>query len=119
MNDPKYRPVDGGLVHVDGGYRVPRDEPCMVFRGKDVGALLAIVEYIEMLEDQPGGSPVIQSHLDSSLERLEAFYSYQANNPDLQSVGCSRRSHADTAYMLDRAAIKLAEYNRECSKWRA
>ena len=45
MNDPKYRPVDGGLVHVDGGYRVPRDEPCMVFRGKDVGALLAIVEY--------------------------------------------------------------------------
>jgi len=101
MTDPKYKATDGGLVHIDG-YLLPEDEPLMILRGKDIGALDAICEYIEMLEDQPCNS-TISSHLNSSLERLRSFYTYQINNPELQSIGCSRRSHEGYARFLLRA----------------
>ena len=101
MSDPKYPVVDGKMSHIDG-YVLPEDEPIMVFRGKDIGSLMAICEYVEMLEEQPQ-NPVIVSHRVSSLERLLAFYNYQMQNPDLQSVGCSRRAHEGAAAFLIRA----------------
>ena len=70
MSDPKYPVVDGKMSHIDG-YVLPEDEPTMVFRGKDIGSLMAICEYVEMLEEQPQ-NPVIVSHRVSSLERLLA-----------------------------------------------
>lgn len=107
MADPKYTPTDSGIMHEDG-YMIPNDEPLMIFRGKDIGSLSAIVDYIEMLQDQPL-TPTIDSHLKSSAERLLAFYNYQVLNPDLQSVGCSRRSHADAVLFLSMAKNKLVE----------
>jgi len=101
MSDPKYPVVDGKMSHIDG-YVLPEDEPTMVFRGKDIGSLMAICEYVEMLEEQPQ-NPVIVSHRVSSLERLQAFYDYQMQNPDLQSVGCSRRAPAGGGGFLCRA----------------
>ena len=101
MSDPKYPVVDGRINHISG-YILPEDEPIMVFRGKDIGSLMAICEYIEMLEEQPQNK-VIVSHRVSSLERLLAFYNYQMQNPDLQSVGCSRRAHEGGASFLNRA----------------
>jgi hypothetical protein len=101
MSDPKYPVVDGKMSHIDG-YVLPEDEPTMVFRGKDIGSLMAICEYVEMLEEQPQ-NPVIVSHRVSSLERLQAFYDYQMQNPDLQSVGCSRRAHEGGGGFLCRA----------------
>lgn len=92
MNDPKYQPLQGKLFHSTGYYFVPEHEPCMIFRGKDIGAIEAICSYIEMLVDQPQNKNIV-SHLESSIERLYAFYRYQKDNPDLQSIGCSRRSH--------------------------
>ena len=109
MNDPKYLPTDAGFLHEDG-YIIPADEPVMVFRGKDIGSLSAIVDYIEMLQDQTD-APTIASHLESATERLLAFYTYQVNNPELQSVGCSRRSHSDSALFLGLAKRKLEELN--------
>ena len=107
MNDPKYEPTDSGLLHEDG-YLVPLDEPCMVFRGKDIGVLAAIVDYITMLQEQQD-APTIASHIASATERLRAFYRYQVENPDLQSVGCSRRSHSQSALFLALAKAKLNE----------
>lgn len=108
MSDPKYIPKDGGLYHSDG-YRIPDDEPLMVFRGKDIGALSAICDYIEMLLGQPL-NPVIDSHLKSSTERLNAFYDYQMENPNLQSIGCTKRSHADSYdHIIARAKDLLEE----------
>ena len=101
MSDPKYPVVDWKMSHIDG-YVLPEDEPVMVFRGKDIGSLMAICEYIEMLEEQPQ-NPTIVSHRVSSLERLLAFYNYQMQNPDLQSVGCSRRAHEGASSFLMRA----------------
>jgi len=107
MSDPKYPIVNGKMNHIDG-YTLPEDEPTMVFRGKDIGSLSAISEYIEMLEDQPQNATIV-SHRASSLERLQAFYDYQVKNPDLQSVGCSRRSHEGAAAFLLRAKRVLEE----------
>jgi len=106
MSDPKYPIVNGKMNHIDG-YTLPEDEPTMVFRGKDIGSLSAISEYIEMLEDQPQNATIV-SHRASSLERLQAFYDYQVKNPDLQSVGCSRRSHEGGAAFLLRAKKVLS-----------
>ena len=110
MTDPKYTPTDNGIMHEDG-YMIPNDEPFMILRGKDIGALNNIVDYIEMLQDQVPQTPTIISHLESSSERLLAFYTYQVENPDLQSVGCSRRSHVDSLFFLGRAVKKLIELN--------
>lgn len=108
MSDPKYRCIDGDLYHIDG-YVIPEDEPLMVLRGKDIGAIEAIVAYIEMLDDQPQNA-VINSHLISSMERLKAFYEYQLNNPELQSVGCSRRAHSGSHSILLRAKSTIEDH---------
>jgi hypothetical protein len=108
MSDPKYTPTQNGIMHEDG-YMLPSDEPLMILRGKDIGALNNIVDYIEMLQDQIPQTPTIVSHLSSSSERLLAFYNYQIENPELQSVGCSRRSHVDSLYFIGRATKKLIE----------
>jgi hypothetical protein len=108
MSDPKYTPKADGIMHEDG-YMLPNDEPLMILRGKDIGALNNIVDYIEMLQDQIPQTPTIVSHLRSSTERLIAFYDYQKNNPDLQSVGCSKRSHTDSLYFMRRAEEKIIE----------
>lgn len=108
MSDPKYTPTNEGIYHEDG-YLLPKDEPLMILRGKDIGALNAIVDYIEMLQDQVPRTPTIVSHMKSSTERLISFYNYQVQNPDLQSVGCSRRSHVDSIYFLKRAENKIKE----------
>ncbi len=103
--DPKYSPKGDKMFHEDG-YQLPDDEPLMVFRGKDIGSLMAIYEYICMLEEQPMNRTIL-SHLESSLERLSAFYHYQINNPHLQSVGCSMKAHDRYKMFLNFAEEKL------------
>lgn len=105
MNDPKYIFKDNAIWHQDG-YQLPDDEPVMLFRGKDIGALEAICDYVDMLRDQPQNKTIV-SHLESSVERLKALYLYQLKNPELQSVGCSRKSHAQSPLFLIRAAALL------------
>ena len=114
FNDPKYHFYSNRIMHVDDEYLVPTNEPCMVLRGKDIGALAAICSYIRMLEGeltQHGPNPTINSHLDSSLERLEAFYQYQISNPDLQSIGCSQKAHTDFYLILNSAKELLDEWS--------
>tara|TARA_R110002050_G_scaffold282579_1_gene430582 strand:+ start:304 stop:651 length:348 start_codon:yes stop_codon:yes gene_type:complete len=106
--DPKYKPKQNKLYHEDG-YELPEDEPLMIFRGKDIGSLVAIVEYISMLEEQTPNN-TIHSHLKSSLERLNTFYLYQVDNPKLQSIGCSRKSHDSYSLFLKIAKSKLIEH---------
>ena len=89
--------------------KLPEDEPLMIFRGKDIGSLVAIVEYISMLEEQTPNN-TIHSHLKSSLERLNTFYLYQVDNPKLQSIGCSRKSHDSYSLFLKIAKSKLIEH---------
>ena len=107
MSDPKYFAKDGNFYHEDG-YKLPEEEPIMIFRGKDIGSLDAICEYVEMLLDQLQNKTVV-SHLASSKERLRAFYDYQIKNPELQSVGCSQKAHSGVSRFLTRAKVLLQE----------
>ncbi|WP_345864590.1 hypothetical protein [Shewanella algae] len=116
MGDPKYRASAEGIYHEDG-YLLPPDEPLMILRGKDIGALNAIVDYVDMLEEQNPQTPTIVSHIKSATERLYSFYVYQVNNPDLQSVGCSRRSHVDSNHFLIRAKAKLDKLGVIAPDW--
>ena len=109
MNDPKYDFRNGKLRHIEGNYEVDKDEPIMVLRGKDVGALVAITAYVNMLEKERPNK-VINSHLDSSLERLEAFVKYQIDNPNLQSIGCSIAHHTGSVLYITEATNKLEEW---------
>ena len=105
--DPKYRPR---ICHEDG-YPLDDDEPIMIFRGKDVGALVAIMAYIRMLENEAESpNKTINDHIDSALERLEAFYNYQINNPKLQSVTCSNKNHKNANKYLNNAFNMMTEW---------
>ena len=106
MSDPKYF-VSAGKIYHESGYQLPDDEPLMVFRGKDIGSLDAICEYIEMLLEQPQNK-TIASHLESSTERLRAFYAYQIEHPEMQSVGCSQRAHEGVSRFLMRAECLIS-----------
>jgi len=112
MSDPKYYVGESGKLHHEDGYELPQDEPIMIFRGKDIGSLDAICEYIEMLMDQPQNKTIV-SHLHSSTERLRTFYQYQVNNPELQSVGCSQKAHEGVSRFLARARDLLTELERQ------
>ena len=89
----KYLFKDGGIYHEDG-YRVPDDEPVLVFRSKDLGSLAAITAYLDMLCEQHP-SEAIKSHLLSMLRLSEAVNEYQHRN-DVKSVTCSLEAHKAT-----------------------
>jgi hypothetical protein len=112
MSDPKYYVGQTGKIHHEDGYELPDEEPIMIFRGKDIGSLDAICEYIEMLLDQPQNKTIV-SHLESSTERLSAFYNYQISNPDLQSVGCSQKAHEGVSRFLTRAKDLLIHLGKK------
>ena len=89
----KYLFKDGGIYHEDG-YRVPDDEPVLVFRSKDLGSLAAITAYLDMLcEQRP--SEAIKNHLESMVRLSHAFNEYQHRH-DVKSVGCSLEAHKAT-----------------------
>ncbi len=74
MNDPKYKCCKGDKFwHREGHYFIEALEPVMVLRGKDVTSLIAIMAYVDILLGMEG-HPTVDSHLESSTERLFTFY---------------------------------------------
>jgi hypothetical protein len=106
-NDPKYYVLNNNLYHINGN-KIPEDEPIMIFRGKDIGSLVAICSYIEMLLNEDFNKQ-INDHLISSCERLIRFYNYQMNNPNIQSVTCSKDNHKNSSLYLNRAKNLIKE----------
>jgi hypothetical protein len=95
MHDPKYRfgPEDT-VLHRDGGYFLPDDEPLVLFRGKDVGALVALNAYREFMEyvsqhaDTAHAREIARAHATSIAERISAISTFQSDNPDRTGLGC-------------------------------
>lgn len=109
MNDPKYRFGDTDrLFHRTGIYEIDADEPVMVMRGKDVTALHACMCYVRVLLDMPENE-VVNSHLDSSIERLATFYRYQTTNREKSGVGCSQKNHGGSERIIDEARALLLD----------
>ena len=108
MNDPKYKFGDTDrLYHRGGEYFISEDEPVMVLRGKDVTCLAAVCAYVQALLDM-SENEVVNSHLDSSLERLRVFYEYQTTS-GVAGVGCSQKHHSGSEQYIEKAEKMLRE----------
>jgi hypothetical protein len=79
----------------------------MVLRGKDVTCLAAICAYVQALLDM-NENEVVNSHLDSSLERLRVFWEYQTTS-GVAGVGCSQKHHSGSEQYLAKAEQMLRE----------
>ena len=108
MNDPKYKFGDSDrLYHRGGEYFIDQNEPVMVLRGKDVTCLAAICAYVQALLDM-SENEVVNSHLDSSLERLRVFWEYQTTS-GVAGVGCSQKHHSGSEKYIAETEILLRE----------
>lgn len=109
VNDPKYKfGSDDSIYHRYGEYFIEPDEPVMLLRGKDVTSLAAILGYINALESMYPND-IVDSHLDSSLERLHAFWLYQISSGK-SGVGCSQKHHSGSELYICEAETKLREH---------
>jgi hypothetical protein len=108
MNDPKYKFGDTDrLYHRGGEYFISEDEPVMVLRGKDVTCLAAVCAYVQALLDM-SENEVVNSHLDSSMERLKTFWEYQTTS-GVAGVGCSQKHHSGSEQYIEKAEKLLRE----------
>jgi hypothetical protein len=95
VHDPKYQfGSEDAVYHRDGEYFLPDDEPLVLFRGKDVGTLVALDAYRKFMEHVSAHAEtahariVARAHADSIAERLVAISAFQADNPDRTGLGC-------------------------------
>ena len=96
-----------GFTTGGGEYFIDQNEPVMVLRGKDVTCLAAICAYVQALLDM-NENEVVNSHLDSSLERLRVFWEYQTTS-GVAGVGCSQKHHSGSEQYLAKAEQMLRE----------
>jgi hypothetical protein len=88
LHDPKYRFGDTDAVyHRHGDYYLPEDEPVVLFRGKDVGTLVALESYRRFMEyvadhaDNDHAREVASAHAESIGERIETIAASSARIP--------------------------------------
>ena len=94
-NDPKYRfGEEDRVLHREGGYFLPDDEPVVLFRGKDVGTLVALQAYHDFMEyvaahaDNDHARSVAAAHATSISERLDTIREFQRAHPERTGLGC-------------------------------
>ena len=95
MHDPKYQlGSEDRVFHRSGGYFLPDDEPLVLFRGKDVGTLVALdaykrfMDYVAVHADSEHARSVARSHAESIIERIDSIKAFQRLNPDRTGLGC-------------------------------
>jgi hypothetical protein len=95
MHDPKYRfGHEDTVYHRSGGYYLPADEPVVLFRGKDVGTLVALTAYRHFMDyvaenaDTQHARDVAGAHAESIAERIETIRAFQREHPERTGLGC-------------------------------
>ena len=79
-NDPKYRFENGKIINEASGEAIPDDEPCMVFRARDIWARYAIGQYLDDII--VGIGPEDTPHVTAVKERLSAFRRFSHDHPE-------------------------------------
>lgn len=79
-NDPKYNFADNCIYNVASGEMIPEDEPCMVFRARDIWAVYAIEQYLSDIELGIGEKDT--PHVTAVKERIAAFRRFAKEHPD-------------------------------------
>lgn len=93
--DPKYQFGDTDRIfHREGKYLLPKDEPVILFRGKDLGTIIAMEEYkkfmqhIEQYTNKPEAKKIAKQHIKSITERIETILKFQNEHPERIGLGC-------------------------------
>lgn len=93
--DPKYKFGDNDKIyHREGQYWLPEDEPVIVFRGKDLGTIIAMQEYkqfmqhIEKTTNNAAARKIAIEHIKSITERIRTIQEFQEQNPTRIGLGC-------------------------------
>ena len=79
-NDPKYNFVGNRIFNAQSDRPIPDDEPCMVFRARDIWAVYAIESYLSDIELGIGEEDT--PHVTAVKERIAAFYKFAKDHPD-------------------------------------
>ncbi|MEL6859323.1 MAG: hypothetical protein AAFO74_13130 [Pseudomonadota bacterium] len=79
-NDPKYNFIGGSIINEASGQPIPEDEPCMVFRARDIWAVYAIESYLSDVEVGIGEEDT--AHVTAVKERIAAFRQFAKDHPD-------------------------------------
>ena len=80
--DPKYRPIQGRLLHIEKNYLIPTDEPVYVTRADDPTAVELAKYYFSALEGETQ-SNIVVDHMKTSTERVEVFELFAEDNCDM------------------------------------
>jgi len=80
--DPKYRPIQMRLLHIEKGYLIPVDEPLYILRGNDPFAPIMAQWYYDALVDEVQ-SKIVVGHQETSSERVATFLRYHQENPEM------------------------------------
>ena len=94
MHDPKYRFGSRTACTTGRAAISCRRRASVLFRGKDVGTLVALRAYRRFMEhvsthaDTPHARSVARAHAESIAERLDAITEFQRENPDRTGLGC-------------------------------
>lgn len=93
--DPKYQfGTEDKIYHKEGKYYLPEDEPKVLFRGKDIGTIVAMEAYLEFMNyvaentlDEKA-KQVAESHANSIKERINTISNFINDNPERIGLGC-------------------------------
>jgi|GEM_PF-3090236 len=74
MQEPKYKFEQGQVINRFSGEAIPKNEPVMIFRARDIHAIQMLYYYRELVNDQ--------EHADIVLRRIEQFEAFKKEFPD-------------------------------------
>jgi hypothetical protein len=74
----KYVHLMAPVPMVQSGEPIPEDEPCFVFRARDVLAYAALEHYARLVVDQQGDS----DHFTAVIRRMREFKQFREQHPD-------------------------------------
>lgn len=74
MQEPKYAFEGGCVINRFSREAIPKDEPVIVFRARDIHAIQTLYYYRELVNDQ--------EHADIVMKRIEQFEAFKKEFPD-------------------------------------
>lgn len=75
MNDPKY--FTGPIINTASGEMIPQDEPCFIFRARDIRSISVLMFY-EQLSRENGDA----EHAEAISRRITEFREFKDKHPE-------------------------------------
>lgn len=118
--DPKYKfGTEDKIWHINGKYFLPEDEPKILFRGKDIGTIIAMesykdfMKYVEKYTNDKESRRIAREHIESIEERIEIICNWIKDNPNRIGLGCHTCKNGESPYSILTEYINFKMNNNE------